>query len=85
MDTNTPIDIDMNQVVTVTKIVQRFLTPNGGLPVVLIPLGENQRPIPDKVGYACTTQDEFVSALRAIYTLSPCHMARLVPAQRSAA
>ena len=84
MDKPKTIDIDLHQYSTIARITQQFLAPNGGLPVVLLPLGEDRQPMPNRTGYGCTTQDEFVAALRAIYKLSPCQTARLIPVERSA-
>lgn len=83
MDKSKTIDIDMRVFTRVPAIIQRFLTPNGGLPVVLLVLGDDAQPIPDSIGYGCTTTDEFIAALKAIYKLSPCHTARLVPAEQA--
>jgi hypothetical protein len=40
--------------------------------------------MPNTMGYGCTTQDEFLAALKVIYKLSPCRTARLIPVERSA-
>jgi hypothetical protein len=75
MDRAKDIDIDLRITRTWTALNEHLNTI--GLPMVIIPLDTDRRPL--KQGHACTTQPEYVDALRQAYNEAPEHVIRLVP------
>lgn len=76
MDKANDIQINLRQIKMheLTEAMNRV-----GLPLVVLPLDESDRPV--AMGPVCTIATQFFDALRIANSKSPCGVVRLVPVQ----
>ncbi len=76
MDKPCDIDLDLGKPLTVGQVFNR-LHMAGGLPVVVIPLDTEHKPV--EMGHGATTNNEFMDALRWAFNVTLAHIVRIVP------
>ena len=80
MDQVNHFDIDLRAINGARPLLNK-LEEIGGLPVVVIPLDPEHKPL--REGRAGTTHLEYLQALQWAYAVTPCRLVRIVPVMES--